>query len=194
MNQLNLYSKKQRWKILLFIIALIIVGLTIWYASYITQKVSNAEKQRVNNWGETIRKKAELVMVANASFKKIAENEKRYVETWIGAMMEMQRLLETTDLSVERVASETARKRRPPPARQREVLADREPAVGAPDRGAVVGLDVALVVRPGLVLALDDHVCFRHMCNLESVRTYEGTHDIHTLILGQALTGVAAYD
>jgi signal transduction histidine kinase len=91
LSQLNLYSKKQRWKILLFIIALIIVGLTIWYASYITQKVSNAEKQRVNNWGETIRKKAELVMVANASFKKIAENEKRYVETWVGAMMEMQK-------------------------------------------------------------------------------------------------------
>ena len=28
----------------------------------------------------------------------------------------------------------------------------------------------------------------RHMCNLESVKTYEGTHDIHTLILGQAIT------
>ena len=29
--------------------------------------------------------------------------------------------------------------------------------------------------------------------NLESVKTYEGTHDIHTLILGQNLTGIAAY-
>jgi glutaryl-CoA dehydrogenase len=33
----------------------------------------------------------------------------------------------------------------------------------------------------------------RHMMNLESVITYEGTHDIHTLILGQAITGIAAY-
>jgi glutaryl-CoA dehydrogenase len=33
----------------------------------------------------------------------------------------------------------------------------------------------------------------RHMCNLESVKTYEGTHDIHTLILGQAITGIGAY-
>ncbi len=33
----------------------------------------------------------------------------------------------------------------------------------------------------------------RHMCNLESVYTYEGTHDIHTLAIGQALTGVAAF-
>ena len=34
----------------------------------------------------------------------------------------------------------------------------------------------------------------RHMCNLETVFTYEGTHDIHTLILGQEVTGIAAYE
>ena len=33
----------------------------------------------------------------------------------------------------------------------------------------------------------------RHMMNLESVKTYEGTHDIHTLILGQSVTGIPAY-
>ena len=33
----------------------------------------------------------------------------------------------------------------------------------------------------------------RHMCNLESVYTYEGTHDIHTLALGAALTGIPAF-
>jgi hypothetical protein len=31
------------------------------------------------------------------------------------------------------------------------------------------------------------------MCNLESVFTYEGTHDIHTLILGKELTDIAAF-
>jgi len=34
----------------------------------------------------------------------------------------------------------------------------------------------------------------RHMNNLESVFTYEGTNEIHTLILGQALTGLAAFE
>lgn len=34
----------------------------------------------------------------------------------------------------------------------------------------------------------------RHMMNLETVYTYEGTHDIHTLIVGQDVTGIAAYD
>jgi glutaryl-CoA dehydrogenase len=33
----------------------------------------------------------------------------------------------------------------------------------------------------------------RHMANLESVRTYEGTDEIHTLVLGRALTGLAAF-
>ena len=38
-----------------------------------------------------------------------------------------------------------------------------------------------------------DYPIMRHMMNLESVKTYEGTHDIHALILGQNLTGIAAY-
>ena len=39
----------------------------------------------------------------------------------------------------------------------------------------------------------EDFPIMRHMMNLESVKTYEGTHDIHALILGQHLTGIAAY-
>ena len=38
-----------------------------------------------------------------------------------------------------------------------------------------------------------DYPIMRHMMNLETVKTYEGTHDIHTLILGQNLTGIGAY-
>lgn len=38
-----------------------------------------------------------------------------------------------------------------------------------------------------------EHSIIRHMNNLESVYTYEGTHEIHSLVLGQALTGQAAY-
>ena len=46
---------------------------------------------------------------------------------------------------------------------------------------------------PGGVGILDEHQCFRHMCNLESVKTYEGTHDVHALILGRAITGIPAF-
>src|ERR1700678_4303191 len=39
----------------------------------------------------------------------------------------------------------------------------------------------------------DDYPVMRHMMNLESVKTYEGTHDIHSLIIGQSITGIPAY-
>lgn len=39
----------------------------------------------------------------------------------------------------------------------------------------------------------EDYPIMRHMMNLESVKTYEGTHDIHSLILGQHITGFGAY-
>jgi glutaryl-CoA dehydrogenase len=39
-----------------------------------------------------------------------------------------------------------------------------------------------------------EYPVMRHLCNLETVYTYEGTHDIHTLILGQDVTGIAAYE
>jgi glutaryl-CoA dehydrogenase len=39
---------------------------------------------------------------------------------------------------------------------------------------------------------VDDYQPMRHMVNLETVRTYEGTHDVHTLILGEHITGLRA--
>jgi glutaryl-CoA dehydrogenase len=58
-----------------------------------------------------------------------------------------------------------------------------------------IALDVARSARDilGGVGILDEHQCFRHMCNLESVSTYEGTRDIHLLVLGEAITGLPAY-
>jgi len=41
---------------------------------------------------------------------------------------------------------------------------------------------------------VDDYPIMRHMNNLESVYTYEGTHDIHRLIIGERITGIAAYE
>ena len=40
---------------------------------------------------------------------------------------------------------------------------------------------------------LAEYASMRHMANLESVYTYEGTHDVHSLIIGQAVTGFNAF-
>jgi glutaryl-CoA dehydrogenase len=58
-----------------------------------------------------------------------------------------------------------------------------------------IALDVARAARDilGANGVADEYPIFRHMCNLESVFTYEGTHNIHTLILGERVTGIPAY-
>ena len=56
-------------------------------------------------------------------------------------------------------------------------------------------LDIARAARDmhgGNGIADEYHV-IRHVMNLEAVNTYEGTHDIHTLIIGEHLTGIPAY-
>jgi glutaryl-CoA dehydrogenase len=59
-----------------------------------------------------------------------------------------------------------------------------------------IALDVARRARDllGANGIADEYPVFRHMANLESVNTYEGTHDIHTLAIGESITGIAAYD
>ncbi len=77
------------------------------------------------------------------------------------------------------------------------------------ERGTVTPAQISLAKRNNCEIALatareardilgangitSEYPIMRHMCNLESVFTYEGTHNIHTLVLGEAVTGVAAY-
>jgi glutaryl-CoA dehydrogenase len=57
-----------------------------------------------------------------------------------------------------------------------------------------VALQIARIARDllGANGIVDDYQAMRHMVNLETVRTYEGTHDVHTLILGKEITGISA--
>ena len=60
---------------------------------------------------------------------------------------------------------------------------------------AAMALEVARRARDllGANGITDEYPVFRHMCNLETVKTYEGTHNIHTLVLGSHVTGVQAF-
>jgi len=77
------------------------------------------------------------------------------------------------------------------------------------DKGQLTPAMVSMGKRNNVMLALEvarvcrdmlgangislEYQTGRHMCNLESVVTYEGTHDIHTLAIGHELTGIPAY-
>ena len=58
------------------------------------------------------------------------------------------------------------------------------------------GLDIARTSRDmhGGNGVSDEYGVIRHMMNLEAVNTYEGTHDVHALILGRAQTGIQAFN
>jgi glutaryl-CoA dehydrogenase len=57
-------------------------------------------------------------------------------------------------------------------------------------------LEIARISREihGANGILDEYPIMRHAANLESVKTYEGTHEMHTLILGEDITGIPAFD
>ncbi len=57
-------------------------------------------------------------------------------------------------------------------------------------------LEIARIAREilGASGIVGEYQAMRHSANLESVKTYEGTHEIHTLILGEHITGIAAFE
>ncbi len=60
---------------------------------------------------------------------------------------------------------------------------------------ATVALDCARLSRDlaGANGIMEEYPAMRHMCNLETVKTYEGTDHIHALVIGERVTGIAAY-
>jgi glutaryl-CoA dehydrogenase len=77
------------------------------------------------------------------------------------------------------------------------------------DQGKIEPAHISMLKRNNVAIALecarlsrdllgangimDEYPIMRHMCNLETVKTYEGTDHIHTLVIGERVTGVAAY-
>ncbi len=81
--------------------------------------------------------------------------------------------------------------------RLKEAGVARAPQVSMAKRNNVaMALNVARTARDllGANGITDAYQCGRHMCNLESVYTYEGTDHIHTLIMGEDITGISAFD
>ena len=78
------------------------------------------------------------------------------------------------------------------------------------DQGKLEPAHISMLKRNNVAIALDaardardllgangiteEYPVMRHLCNLETVKTYEGTDHIHTLVIGERVTGVAAYN
>jgi two-component system, sporulation sensor kinase D len=90
----NLYSNKQKWKIFLLFIALILVGVSLFVSNEIVTKVSEQERYRVKQWADAIKKKAELVRLTNRTFSQLREKERNEMEMWIDATKEISKPVE----------------------------------------------------------------------------------------------------
>ena len=86
---MNLYSKKQRWKIILLGIALILISASLFFSNSIVSKVSIRERYRVKQWAEAIKKKAELVQLTNRTFSQLRDKERNEMELWSSATKEI---------------------------------------------------------------------------------------------------------
>ncbi|MDX1348708.1 MAG: ATP-binding protein [Putridiphycobacter sp.] len=97
---MNLYHKKQRWKIVLLIVAILLVAASLWFSNTIVKKVAQREVDRVEQWADAVKRKADLVNLTNNAFEELRQNERRKVELWTTAMVEVNKDLNDYTLVV----------------------------------------------------------------------------------------------
>ncbi|MCG8576735.1 MAG: HAMP domain-containing histidine kinase [Flavobacteriales bacterium] len=93
---MNLYHKKQRWKLTLLLLATLLVTASLWFSFQIVQKVQDKEVDRIQQWAESVRRKSELVKLTDHTFQELSqalenikEKDSIKVETWTLAMAEV---------------------------------------------------------------------------------------------------------
>lgn len=98
---MNLYHKKQRWKLGLIGIAILMVGASLWFSSRIVSKVQDKELDRVQQWADAVKRKSELVNLTNTTFnelsaalKELKERDRQKVEMWSAATKEFNKPLD----------------------------------------------------------------------------------------------------
>jgi len=91
---MNLYHKKQRWKISLALLAIVLVLASLWFSNSIVKKVASKEKERVTQWADAIKRKAQLVNLTNSAFDELREDERKKVELWTQSMQEVNKDLD----------------------------------------------------------------------------------------------------
>lgn len=88
---MKLYSNKQRWKIALLFVALILVVASLYVSNRIVTKVAIKERSRVTQWADAIKKRAELVRLTNSSFDELRNKELGEMQLWIDATKEISK-------------------------------------------------------------------------------------------------------
>ncbi len=98
---MNLYHKKQRWKLALIGVAILMVAASLWFSSYIVGKVQDKEVDRVQQWADAVKRKSELVNLTNNAFSELSatltelrERDRQKVQMWSLAIEESNKPLD----------------------------------------------------------------------------------------------------
>jgi signal transduction histidine kinase len=81
----NIYTKKQRWKLVLAAVAFLIVLASLWYTKNLVDGIREDEKQKIKLWAKAVQKKANLVKFTNELFEKIKSEERKKAELYAAA-------------------------------------------------------------------------------------------------------------
>jgi anti-sigma regulatory factor (Ser/Thr protein kinase) len=103
----NLYSRKQLWKRWLFITALFIVGVSLWYTNTLVHQIEQTERKNVKLWADAVQKKALLVKYTNDLFDKLKAQERKKVELWADATKELSKDLSDYSFALKVVSDNT---------------------------------------------------------------------------------------
>lgn len=82
---MNIYTKKQRWKLVLAAIAFLIVIASLWYTNSLVKQIRDDEKRKVKLWAKAVQKKANLVKFTNDLFEQIKLEERKKAELYAEA-------------------------------------------------------------------------------------------------------------
>ena len=88
---MNIYSRKQRWKLFLLLGAVLIVIASLWYTNILVKKIADDERNKVRLWAEAIQRKASLVKYTNELFHKIESEERQKIQLWAEANHQLGR-------------------------------------------------------------------------------------------------------
>ena len=77
---MNLYTHKKRWKWILAIVALIIVGASLWYTNYLVKSIAEQETKQVQLWAAAMEQHAGMMKSTEEFFNKVSEQEQMRVD------------------------------------------------------------------------------------------------------------------
>ncbi len=86
---MNFYTKKKRWKWVLFTMAVVIVTASLWYTNILVNKIARSERNNVRIWADALQRKANLVAYTEKFFEQIKEEERKRAEILADASKNM---------------------------------------------------------------------------------------------------------